>query len=88
MKKTFRIGEYVVGGIIQVEIKKEIITVNFKDYYTKEIILTKDFRITNETIRDIQTFIEENGTVYYADKVTDYIKDNITIPEPYNMFGW
>ena len=88
MKKTFKIGEYVVGGIIEVEAGNNDITISFKDYFTKELVINKTFKINNDCIKDIQFYIEENGTCYYADKVTQYIKDNVTLPEPSSWFGW
>jgi hypothetical protein len=88
MKKTFKIGEYIVGGILQVETQKESITINFRDYFSKDIVLTKTFPVNNDIIRNIQFFIEENGTPYYADKVTQYIKDNVELPQPSGWFGW
>jgi hypothetical protein len=88
MKKTFKIGEYVVGGIIEVETQKESIIINFRDYFSKEIVLTKTFPFNNNIIREIQFFIEENGTCYYADKVTQYIKDKVKLPEPSSWYGW
>lgn len=89
MKKTFKIGEYVVGGIIEVISNKEKITINFKDYFSKELILSKIFNIDNNNVlNNIDTFISENGTSYYADKITQYIKDNIKLPEPKGWYGW
>lgn len=88
MKKTFKIGEYVIGGIIQVETQKETITINFKDYVSKELILTETFPINNDIIRNIQFFIEENGTCYYADKVTEWIKNNVELPQPSGWWGY
>ena len=88
MKKTFKIGEYVVGGIIEVVSNKESITINFKDYYSKEVVLTRDFKFSNDIIRDIQFYIEENGTYYYADKVTEWIKNNVELPQPSGWWGY
>lgn len=88
MKKTFKIGEYVVGGIIQVDANESSITINFKDYISKEIILTETFPINENTERNINFFIEDNGTAYYADKVTEWIKNNVELPQPGGWWGY
>lgn len=90
MKKTFKIGEYVVGGIIEVVSNKESITINFRDMFgkTNDILVTKSFLINSRDVeRDILFYISDNGTSYYADKVLDYIKSKIDIPR-LNHFGW
>ena len=90
MKKTFKIGEYVIGGIIEVVSTKDIITINFRDLFggTKKVIDTKSFRITDRDIeRDMFFYLSDNGTSYYADKVIDYIKANTELPKA-SMFGW
>ncbi len=89
MKKTFKIGEYVIGGIIEVVSNKETITINFRDYFSKDIVVTNTFAIGNSNVtRQMQFFLEDNGTAYYADKVMDYIKDNVELPKTSGLFGW
>jgi len=90
MKKTFKIGEYVIGGIIEVVIDKKIITINFRDMFggTNKVLDTKSFAITDRNIeRDILFYISDNGTSYYADKVLEYIKTKVEIPK-LTQFGW
>ena len=90
MKKTFKIGEYVIGGIIEVVSTKDIITINFRDLFggTKKVIDTKSFNINDRDVeRDMLFYISDNGTSYYADKVVDYIKSKIELPKS-SMFGW
>ena len=50
MKKTFKIGEQVVGGIIEVIADNSTLTINFKDYFSKETILSKSFDYKNNPI--------------------------------------
>ena len=77
MKKTFKIGEYAVGGIIKVEYlkAKEIIVVEFLDYFTKEIVLSHSFN-TNQ-LWEMEFFIEDNCTSFWADKITNYVKSKL-----------
>ena len=89
MKKTFKIGEYVVGGIIEVVVNTKTITINFKDYYSKKVVVTNPLIITDRDIeRDILFFIGDNGTHYYADKVLEYINSKVDMRSPNGMFGW
>ena len=77
MKKTFKIGEYAVGGIIKVEYlkAKEIIVVEFLDYFTKEIVLSHSFN-TNQ-LWEMEFFIDYNCTSFWADKITNYVKSKL-----------
>ena len=91
MKKTFKIGEYVVGGIIEVVANKNTITINFRDMYSdnKTIVETETFAINNPSInRQMENFLTINGTSYYADKVLEYIHSKVDMPSPNGMFGW
>ena len=84
--KQFKIGEYVVGGIIQVTTSKEEVEIKFNDYFTKETILSNKFNLNLDSVeRDIMNFIEDNGTHYYADKVLTWIKSKVDI-KPHSYF--
>jgi len=76
MKKTFKIGEYVVGGIIEVNYNnaKNVLTIAFLDWNTKEVIkeyITDNFNLYTEN--DIYYFLCDNGTPYYADMVWEFV---------------
>jgi hypothetical protein len=91
MKKTFKIGEYVIGGIIEVIADKTSITINFRNMYSgnRELVATRQFQIANtDTIRNIQFYIEDNGTHYYADKIVKFIESKIDLPKINGPFGW
>ena len=78
MKKTFKIGEYVIGGIIEVNYNnsQNILRITFKDWDTKETIREFITDTFNEfTENDIYYFLCDNGTVYYADMVWQYIQN-------------
>jgi hypothetical protein len=84
--KQFKIGEYVVGGIIQVTTNKNQIEINFNDYFSKKTILSETFNLTSNTLRsDIMNFIEDNGTHYYADQVMKWIESKVDI-KPHSYF--
>ena len=44
-KKTFKIGEYAIGGIIQVCTTSDTINIDALDWSTKEKIMGREFRI-------------------------------------------
>lgn len=91
MRKTFKIGEYVIGGLIEVVANTKTIVINFRDMYSgsKEIVATKTFTINDSNVnRDMENFLTINGTSYYADKVIDHIRSKVDMPSPKGMFGW
>lgn len=87
--KQFKIGEYVVGGIIQVTTTKEQVEIKFNDYFTKETILSQTFNTnTNYARRNMMTFMEENGTHYYADKVMKWIESKVELEKHSYFPNW
>ena len=66
MKKTFRIGEYVIGGIIEVNYNntKNILSIAFKDWNTKEVI--------REYVTDTFNGYTEND-IYYFVKIKIFV---------------
>ena len=89
MKKTFKIGEQVIGGIIEVIADNSTLTINFKDYFSKETILNKSFNYKNNpnVENDIYFYISENGTSYYADEILKHIKSKIDLNKA-NPYYW
>jgi len=74
MKKTFKIGEYVVGGIIEVFYNNGVLTISFNDWYTKQPLFQYITDTFNEyTEISIYQFLCDNGTPYYADMVWEFI---------------
>lgn len=68
MKKTYKVGEYVVGGIVSIEFKENEFDIKFKDWDTKQVILEGKFKDKF----DAEMFIFDNGTSYYADKIINF----------------
>jgi uncharacterized lipoprotein YajG len=74
--KTFKIGEYAMGGIIQVKVTGKIIQVFVKDYYTNETLRTGTTSTEDEGVeRKLSDFLNDVTTSYYADKVMKWIKE-------------
>ena len=77
-KKTFKIGEYAIGGIIQVCTTSDTINIDALDWSTKEKIMGREFRINMYDVEyEIFKYLNELTSSYYADKVTDFIKENV-----------
>lgn len=70
--KRFKIGEYAVGGIIKISIKKSYTLIEFLDWNTDEVIQHMDF--LHRKTGQMMMFLEDNTSHYYADKVLTWIK--------------
>lgn len=82
--KQFKIGEYVVGGIIKVTGNDNIVNISFLDYTTKEVILKETFNLLDigiaiGTRNKIFFYLADNGTSYYADKVINFIEAKVAL---------
>jgi hypothetical protein len=78
MTKTFKIGEYAVGGILEVHIKGAIVQAIAKDWNTKREITWGIVDIEEPQAEyKLVDFLNEVTSSYYADKVMTYIKSKI-----------
>jgi hypothetical protein len=76
MKKTFKIGEVVVGGIIEVNYNnsQNILSIAFMDWDSKEVVReykTDNFSLFTEN--EIYYFLCDNSSPYYADMVWEFV---------------
>jgi hypothetical protein len=78
MRKTFKIGEYCIGGELQVISNKNTLTINAIDYEHREAILTKVFTLPNCLNNyELSEYLEELTSCYYAEQIINYIKNRI-----------
>jgi hypothetical protein len=71
MQKTFKIGEYAIGGIVVVKTRpKNVYEVTCLDWYTKEQVQWR-FVYGVEELKD---YLTEISTYYWADKITKHFK--------------
>jgi hypothetical protein len=76
--KTFKIGEYAVGGIIQVRTTSESINIDALDWNSKQKIMGREFQVRAMNLtNEIDNYLNELTSSYYADKVLNYIKENL-----------
>lgn len=78
--KKFKIGEYAVGGIIQVDIKGKVLSIKALDYNTKKevvggSIMSNDY----DAYWKVSSYLHELTSSYHADKIMEYIKSKTTL---------
>jgi len=94
--KTFKIGEYAKGGVITVEINGNGVTIIGKDWdtstgYTKKSNQSNAKEFTRlgvlanqrEAEWQLNEFLCDLTTVYYADEIMEWIKSKIDIETDY-----
>lgn len=75
--KSFKIGEYAIGGIIRVNKEQDVIRVQALDWVSKQPIMEDRFHTEiSGYLNQIDHFLNQLTTSYYADKVLGYIKAN------------
>ena len=78
--KTFKIGEYCVGGILKLETKGNVVTVKNLDFYSKDVLGWGKFDMDNrDSDRELPNYLHDLTTSYYTDKVMDWVKSKIKI---------
>ncbi len=78
--EIFRIGDWVVGGVIEVNILNDILTIKFLDYNSNELILVEEIRInSSDAYFKTREFLEEHGTPYYSDRILSWIESIVTL---------
>ena len=68
--KTFKIGEYAIGGVIKAEKKDGVYIVNVLNQFSNETIMQNSSR----DISCVQSFLYDVTTDYYTDKIIKYLK--------------
>lgn len=72
--KSFKIGEYAIGGIIKVNVDLTTITIQALGYYSKEVVSERSYDISDESYWDMNDYLNELTSSYYAEKVMEYIE--------------
>ena len=73
-KKTWKIGEYARGGIIQAEVSdnSDKVHLRCKDYFTKELI----FEFTSNDSCDLIEELLDWTSHYYMCEIMDWVTDH------------
>jgi hypothetical protein len=78
--KTFKIGEYAVGGIIRVNTNGETVEIRAMDWNTNDILSKYEINLKREGARqDIVNVLEELTTHYYADNIIKWLQTRINL---------
>ena len=82
--KQFKIGEYAIGGIIDVTINNNEIEIQCLDYHSKNKVCGEIFD-SNGVDSDfaISETLHEYTSSYYSEKVLDWIKQFVTFKQPW-----
>ena len=78
-KKQFKIGEYAIGGRVQVEIKKTYLIIKCLDWDTKEEVRINHVSIDN--YHELQNILNDITSSYYADKITEWVESKVSRKE-------
>lgn len=98
-QKTFKIGEYCKGGIIQAIVKGDKVTVIGKDWdfsagsnkgsdqsNAKEFT-RKEVNVQNSTAkRDLEMFLIDLTTSYYTDTVIEWIESKVEFKQSWGRW--
>jgi hypothetical protein len=85
--KTFKIGEYAIGGIIKVKINGKVIQIEALDWFTKEILQTGSTMITErDARRKVNLFLNELTSFYYAGEIIEWIESKIEFKNEYDFY--
>ena len=80
--KTFKIGEYAVGGIIKVSVNNGLVTIQALDWNTKEIVEQEHFKASIQNLGKMLRFLESDLTsYYYADQIMPWIREQMNVPK-------
>jgi hypothetical protein len=99
--KTWKIGEYMKGGVLTVEINGDKINIIAKDWDTstgysrgsnqsnaKEFD-RETYNATDRNVeRQMMNFLEDLTTHYYASEVVSWIKSKVQLEANSGWYGW
>lgn len=72
--KQFKIGERAVGGIIKVVTTDTMITISALDYFSKEVIRSSSYPMTETSYWGMKDLLNELTSSYYADVIMTHIE--------------
>lgn len=76
--KTFKIGEYAVGGIIRVEIRGKTLLISNLDWDTNEIVMAGGFTLETMNAEYVcRNYLQEATSSYWTDTIMKWIKSKI-----------
>lgn len=79
--KSFKIGEYAIGGIIKVDIAGNLVGIHALDWSTKKPVKGNSFKVTNtlRPFQEIDSFLNDLTSSYYAGKILEWIESKTNL---------
>jgi len=78
--KNFKIGEYAVGGIINVQLVGKVVIIKALDYNTKELVEAGSTTTDTPGFKNqIDDYLNKLTSHYYAEKIKDWIEEKSDI---------
>lgn len=71
---TKKIGEYAIGGTIKSTVTGNKLTIQNLDYRTNKEVLSRTFTISETKEFDVDMYLTEVSTSYYASEIMKWIK--------------
>ncbi len=72
--KTFKIGEYCIGGILKVVKSPDTVDIKAINWFSKEVVREEVFDLKDGGIWAINGYLHDLTSSYYADKVMQWIR--------------
>lgn len=83
--KTFKIGEYAVGGIVNVDITGKVILIKFLDWNSKETLVSGSTTSENLNSRyQISEFLNDNTSYHWAETILKWIESKVELKNEFN----
>ena len=78
--ETFRIGDCVIGGVINVNLLSDTLTIKFLDFYNNDLILVNEVNVRDQdSYEQTNQFLKENLTPYYSSKIMNNILNSVNL---------
>jgi len=78
--KTFKIGEYAVGGKIRVKITGKVIQIEAIDWFSNEVLRSGSVLTTESDVRrKLDLFLIDLTSSYYTDKILEWIESKVKL---------
>jgi len=78
--KTFKIGEYAIGGKINVKIAGKVILISAHDWTTNKVVSSGSTQIDQSNSRSqIDNYLNELTSSYYAEKILNWIISKVNL---------
>ena len=87
--KMFKIGEYSRHGKWKVTVSEDEVRVEGMNWNTGEVMEGRVFQVTERLRRDLDDYLNQKMTSYWAEQLIEFVASVITVPEhSYVVMPW